>query len=92
VRGSLLGLPERTLISMHSNPSFVSPTDNLMTPCSQKINAAKKKHFTKFACSRPPVTLSSNELSLLQGRRQADAEALRPGRVIIIGQRARGRL
>lgn len=30
-----------------SNPSFVSPTDNLMTPCTQKISAAKKKHFTK---------------------------------------------
>ncbi|KAL6309743.1 hypothetical protein BKA93DRAFT_925111 [Sparassis latifolia] len=31
------------------NPAYVSPTDNLMTPCSQKLNAAKKKHFTKGA-------------------------------------------
>ncbi|KAF7301629.1 hypothetical protein MIND_00728400 [Mycena indigotica] len=31
------------------NPTFVSPTDNLMTPCTQKLSAAKKKHFTKGA-------------------------------------------
>ncbi|KAI0796850.1 hypothetical protein C8Q75DRAFT_862635 [Abortiporus biennis] len=31
------------------NPKFVSPTDNVLTPCSQKIGAAKKKHFTKGA-------------------------------------------
>ncbi|KII94827.1 hypothetical protein PLICRDRAFT_98080 [Plicaturopsis crispa FD-325 SS-3] len=31
------------------NPTFISPTDNLMTPCTQKISAAKKKHFTKGA-------------------------------------------
>lgn len=30
-----------------SNPKLVSPTDNLMTPCSQKINMAKKKNFVK---------------------------------------------
>lgn len=29
------------------NPTYTSPTDNLMTPCTQKISAAKKKHFTK---------------------------------------------
>ncbi|KLO14960.1 hypothetical protein SCHPADRAFT_939095 [Schizopora paradoxa] len=29
------------------NPKFVSPTDKIMTPCSQKISAVKKKHFTK---------------------------------------------
>ncbi|TFK43573.1 hypothetical protein BDQ12DRAFT_675193 [Crucibulum laeve] len=29
------------------NPNFISPTDNLMTPVTQKLNAAKKKHFTK---------------------------------------------
>ncbi|KAK0468459.1 uncharacterized protein EV420DRAFT_1504582 [Desarmillaria tabescens] len=28
-------------------PNFVSPTDNMMTPCSQKLSDAKKKHFTK---------------------------------------------
>ncbi|CAK5275577.1 unnamed protein product, partial [Mycena citricolor] len=30
-----------------NNPAFVSPTDNLMTPCTQKLTAAKRKHFTK---------------------------------------------
>ena len=29
------------------NPKFVSPTDKLLTPVSQKLNAAKKKHFDK---------------------------------------------
>ncbi|KAJ7638776.1 hypothetical protein FB45DRAFT_1055014 [Roridomyces roridus] len=29
------------------NPTFISPTDNLMTPCTQKLSAAKKKHFNK---------------------------------------------
>ncbi|PSR75039.1 hypothetical protein PHLCEN_2v9369 [Hermanssonia centrifuga] len=37
------------------NPTFVSPTDNLMTPCSQKISAAKKKHFTKGVKPMPPL-------------------------------------
>lgn len=31
----------------HRNPAFVSPTDNLMTPCTKKISAAKKKTFAK---------------------------------------------
>lgn len=31
----------------YSNPKFISPTDNMMTPCSQKISAAKKKRFDK---------------------------------------------
>ncbi|KAL1675441.1 hypothetical protein EV122DRAFT_268382 [Schizophyllum commune] len=30
-----------------ANASYVSPTDNMMTPCTQKLNAAKKKQFTK---------------------------------------------
>ena len=29
------------------NPKFVSPTDKMLTPVSQKLNAAKKKHFDK---------------------------------------------
>ncbi|KDQ17350.1 hypothetical protein BOTBODRAFT_30174 [Botryobasidium botryosum FD-172 SS1] len=29
------------------NPKMVSPTDNLMTPCSAKLNQSKKKHFAK---------------------------------------------
>ncbi|TFK55466.1 hypothetical protein OE88DRAFT_1641367 [Heliocybe sulcata] len=38
-----------------SNPTYVSPTDNLMTPCTQKITAAKKKHFTKGAKPMQPL-------------------------------------
>ncbi|KAJ7932316.1 hypothetical protein B0H13DRAFT_1448933, partial [Mycena leptocephala] len=30
-----------------SNPAYISPTDNIMTPCTQKLSGAKKKHFTK---------------------------------------------
>ncbi|KAJ8522994.1 hypothetical protein ONZ45_g486 [Pleurotus djamor] len=29
------------------NPNFISPTDNMMTPVTQKLTAAKKKHFAK---------------------------------------------
>lgn len=35
------------LIVPYSNHTYVSPTDNLVTPVTQKLNAAKKKHFTK---------------------------------------------
>ncbi|KAJ7894707.1 hypothetical protein B0H14DRAFT_2431627 [Mycena olivaceomarginata] len=31
------------------NPTYISPTDNLMTPCTQKLSAAKKQHFKKSA-------------------------------------------
>lgn len=27
------------------NPTYISPTDNLVTPVTQKISAARKKHF-----------------------------------------------
>ena len=33
------------------NPTYISPTDNLMTPCTQKLSAAKKKHFAKLVQS-----------------------------------------
>jgi len=33
--------------SIFRNPKFVSPTDKLLTPVSQKLNAVKKKHFDK---------------------------------------------
>ncbi|KAI0053589.1 hypothetical protein FA95DRAFT_1552076 [Auriscalpium vulgare] len=36
-------------LAKSQNPTFISPTDNLMTPVTQKISAAKKKHFTKGA-------------------------------------------
>ncbi|KAG5639020.1 hypothetical protein H0H81_007928 [Sphagnurus paluster] len=47
------GMGARALLAKkmakNHNPTFISPTDNLMTPVTQKLNAAKKKHFTKGA-------------------------------------------
>ncbi|KAF9821276.1 hypothetical protein IEO21_00884 [Rhodonia placenta] len=37
------------------NPKYISPTDKMMTPVSQKLNAAKKKHFTKGAKPMPSL-------------------------------------
>ncbi|ESK97610.1 hypothetical protein Moror_17472 [Moniliophthora roreri MCA 2997] len=41
------------------NPAYISPTDNLMTPCTQKLSAAKKKHFTKT--SKPVQLFAQRE-------------------------------
>ncbi|KAF8192562.1 hypothetical protein BJ912DRAFT_1142131 [Pholiota molesta] len=38
------------------NPAFISPTDNMLTPCTQKLSAAKKKHFSR---ATKPVQLFS---------------------------------
>ncbi|KAF8639742.1 hypothetical protein AX17_001004 [Amanita inopinata Kibby_2008] len=46
-------------MAKNHNPNFVSPTDNLMTPCTQKLNAAKKKHFSKSA--KPVQLFAQNE-------------------------------
>ncbi|KAG8982448.1 hypothetical protein FRB94_012598 [Tulasnella sp. JGI-2019a] len=35
------------------HPSTISPTDNLMTPCTAKLTQAKKKHFNKAASVKP---------------------------------------
>ncbi|GJE84977.1 Spo12 domain-containing protein [Phanerochaete sordida] len=43
------------------NPAFVSPTDNLMTPCSKKLNAAKKKTFAKGVAKPMPSLFSQPE-------------------------------
>ncbi|KAI0772051.1 hypothetical protein BD413DRAFT_612877 [Trametes elegans] len=43
------------------NPTYVSPTDNMMTPCSQKLNATKKKHFTKGAAKPMPSLFAQQE-------------------------------
>ncbi|KAI1786681.1 hypothetical protein LXA43DRAFT_1032865 [Ganoderma leucocontextum] len=40
------------------NPTYVSPTDNMMTPCSQKLNQTKKKHFTKGTAKPMPSLFS----------------------------------
>ncbi|KZT29320.1 hypothetical protein NEOLEDRAFT_1175029 [Neolentinus lepideus HHB14362 ss-1] len=51
--GAAPGLGTKALLAKRfakkNNPTYVSPTDNLMTPCTQKITAAKKKHFIKGA-------------------------------------------
>ncbi|TFL06039.1 hypothetical protein BDV98DRAFT_500029 [Pterulicium gracile] len=44
------GMGAKTLLAKkfsNQNSSIVSPTDNLVTPVSQKLNAVKRKHFTK---------------------------------------------
>ncbi|KAF8591570.1 hypothetical protein K439DRAFT_1326823 [Ramaria rubella] len=38
----------KRLASMGGNPKYISPTDNMMTPCTAKINQSKKKHFNKL--------------------------------------------
>ncbi|KAI0637993.1 hypothetical protein C8Q77DRAFT_1153684 [Trametes polyzona] len=45
------------------NPTYVSPTDNMMTPCSQKLNATKKKHFAKGAAKPMPSLFSQQNSS-----------------------------
>ena len=37
-----------TLYPIFRTQKFVSPTDKMVTPVSQKLNAAKKKHFDKY--------------------------------------------
>ncbi|KAI0650243.1 hypothetical protein C8Q79DRAFT_902945 [Trametes meyenii] len=43
------------------NPTYVSPTDNMMTPVSQKLNATKKKHFTKGAAKPMPSLFAQQD-------------------------------
>ncbi|KAF9651136.1 hypothetical protein BDM02DRAFT_3154513 [Thelephora ganbajun] len=46
-----MGLGTKALLAKRlakeQNPKFVSPTDKMLTPVSQKLNAARKKHFDK---------------------------------------------
>ncbi|RDB22573.1 hypothetical protein Hypma_010242 [Hypsizygus marmoreus] len=57
-------------MAKNHNPNFISPTDNLMTPCTQKLSAAKKKHFTKGA---KPVQLFA-QTDEVSGDEQADVD------------------
>lgn len=53
----MLRLTTYSIIVQHaSNPNFVSPTDNLVTPVTQKLNAAKKKQFTKYVFGPDTLT------------------------------------
>jgi len=42
-----------------NNPKFVSPTDNMVTPVTQKLNAARQKRFVKGA--KPTGNLFPNK-------------------------------
>ncbi|KAI6047211.1 hypothetical protein EDC04DRAFT_598336 [Pisolithus marmoratus] len=49
--GAVNGLGAKALLAKRmaksNNPKFVSPTDDLVTPVTKKLNAAKQKHFVK---------------------------------------------
>ena len=62
-----LGGDRQLILYVVRNSNFVSPTDNMMTPTTQNINAAKKKHFTKCVFVLP--TFMSFADSRLTGAR-----------------------
>lgn len=50
---SVFSAPTMSCLNTHtldaySNRATVSPTDNMMTPCTAKLTQAKKKHFNKY--------------------------------------------
>ncbi|KAF9058149.1 hypothetical protein BJ165DRAFT_1425986 [Panaeolus papilionaceus] len=64
------GMAARAMLAKkqkNHNPTYVSPTDNMMTPVTQKLNAARKKHFTKtkpvqlFASQKEDTQSSSDD-------------------------------
>ncbi|KAG2146787.1 hypothetical protein DEU56DRAFT_786400 [Suillus clintonianus] len=57
-----------------NNPKFVSPTDNLMTPVTQKLNAAKQKHFTKGAKPMGTLFPAKESPSEQEDHNQSDTE------------------
>lgn len=46
-------------LDVRSNRATVSPTDNMMTPCTAKLTQAKKKHFNKYVSVVPVLVLPS---------------------------------
>ncbi|KAF9780220.1 hypothetical protein BJ322DRAFT_1112888 [Thelephora terrestris] len=70
-----MGLGTRALLSKRlakeQNPKFVSPTDKMVTPVSQKLNAARKKHFDKGK-PKPMSLFASNEPSSQEDDRVSD--------------------
>ncbi|KAM0751210.1 hypothetical protein T439DRAFT_356043 [Meredithblackwellia eburnea MCA 4105] len=48
--------PNPLLSKMNAGNSFHSPTDNVMSPCSQKLAQTKKRHYTKGK----PLSLSAS--------------------------------
>ncbi|KIJ70010.1 hypothetical protein HYDPIDRAFT_78324 [Hydnomerulius pinastri MD-312] len=57
-----------------NNPKFVSPTDNMMTPVTQKLNAAKQKRFTKGAKPTGPLFPAKESQSSDEQESGSDAE------------------
>ncbi|KAI9001378.1 hypothetical protein BD414DRAFT_474471, partial [Trametes punicea] len=57
------------------NPTYVSPTDNMMTPCSQKLNATKKKHFVKGAAKPMPSLFSKSEADSSESDSEAPSQS-----------------
>ncbi|KAF8266847.1 hypothetical protein EI94DRAFT_1731969 [Lactarius quietus] len=62
----LPGMGARALLAKRmaksQNPTYVSPTDNLLTPVTQKISAAKKKHYNKGP-SKPMPALFGEDIA-----------------------------
>ncbi|KAF9226512.1 hypothetical protein BS17DRAFT_696732 [Gyrodon lividus] len=57
------------------NPKFVSPTDNMMTPVTQKLNAAKQKRFTKGTKPMGALFPSKDKESLSSDEQESGSEA-----------------
>jgi len=47
-------LPFFSNLSLSNPNDTVSPTDHMMTPCTRKLTAAKKKQFDKYVVSNVP--------------------------------------
>ncbi|KAJ1311791.1 hypothetical protein OPQ81_010256 [Rhizoctonia solani] len=68
-------------LAQKENPAMVSsPTDNMMTPATAKINAVKKKHFMKGRPISGPkfgtaLATSSTPQKLEDGEEIADSES-----------------
>ncbi|EAU84751.1 hypothetical protein CC1G_00270 [Coprinopsis cinerea okayama7 len=60
------------------NPTFVSPTDNLMTPVTQKLNAARKKQFSKGSkpvqlfATKPPADGNESDKEVSEDKADSD--------------------
>jgi len=64
---SIPGMGARALLAKKMakghNPAYISPTDNLVTPVSQKLNAVKKKHFNKGSVRPMPQLFAMKDQS-----------------------------
>ncbi|KAF9006422.1 hypothetical protein BDQ17DRAFT_1423312 [Cyathus striatus] len=63
-------------LAKSNNPTYISPTDNLMTPVTQKLNAAKKKHFEKGAKPVQPFAQKESGESSSDEERANDVDVV----------------